>query len=64
MKLNALKEKATTSPWNPHYCLSIFERLLSSDKSEELDRQTREDFLKQCEKILGKNCILFRNLED
>ena len=35
----------------------------SSDRFGKLDHRTPEEFLKHAEKVLGKNCILFRNLE-
>lgn len=37
---------------------------LSSDKADVLARQKRKDELERFEKVLGKNCILFRNLTD
>lgn len=41
----------------------VVECRLSFDKYMELDCQRREEWLKGCEKVLGKNYILFRNLE-
>lgn len=37
---------------------------LSSDKDDEIERQKRGNELERFEKVLGKNCILFRNLTD
>lgn len=41
----------------------VFEYRLSSLEEKEHERQKRKDELAQFEKLLGKSCILFRNLE-